>query len=339
MFEPTVAGDDPDMGYRFDHAESVAAGFHRVAGEQLDAAVTDLESGVHDDPAEAVHDCRKRCKKIRALIRVVRPAIGDERYRAVNDTARDAARELSALRDATATDDTYQRVLAVSAPPTGERAAVVDRVAELLAERRSAVETELGADHPAFGRARQLLAQTRRAVDDAVRALEAGDVDVRDDWDLVGPGIALTYRRGRRAMYAAIDEPSGERFHEWRKRVKYSWYHVRLIEPTAPDLLGPRADLLHDLSAALGDAHDMVVLSNWLRGDDPEVARMGNVTPISTLVDSARSTLEANAVAHGRAVFAERPVHYRRRLGRYWSAWRAHGPHPDLGGLDEVLAD
>lgn len=338
MFEPTVAGDAPAMGYRFLHDESVAAGFRRIADEQLDSAVADLDDVVHTDPPEAVHDCRKRCKKLRGLVRAVRPAIGDERYHAVNDAARDAARALSTLRDATALQATYGRLLAASAPPEAERAEVIDRVAELLAGRRAAVEADLTADHPAIGQARRLLDTGRIAVDDAVRALDDADVDRADDWELLGPGIRTTYRRGRRAMAAAIDDPSGERFHEWRKRVKYGWYHVRLVESAAPDLLGQRADLLHDLGDALGDAHDMVVLSSWLRSDDADLARLPDLTPVLTVVDSARSMLEASAVSHGRAVFAERPGHHDRRLGEYWRSWRIHGPHPTLGDLDDVLA-
>jgi CHAD domain-containing protein len=320
------------MGYRFEHGESVSDGVRRIAGEQLDSAVDDLVEVVHDDPPEAVHDCRKRCKKVRALIRVVRPAIGDERYRAVNDSARDAARELSVLRDATAIHETYRRLLDISTPPDGVRAEVVDLVGDLLAERRAAVETELSADHPAIDRARALLDATRLAIDEAAAALDDGD-----DWELLGPGIVLTYRRARRAMAAAIDEPTGERFHEWRKRVKYGWYHVRLVEPAAPALLGRRADVQHDLAGALGDAHDMVVLSNWLRSDDPGLARLPDLTPVHALVGSARSSLEAAAVAHGRTVFAERPKHYGRRLGGYWSTWRQHGGRPRLGDLEDVL--
>lgn len=334
MFEANHAGDDPDMGYRFEHDESIAAGVRRIGDEQLGAAIVDLDDGVHDAPADAVHDCRKRCKKLRGLIRIVRPTIGDDRYHAVNDHARDAARMLSALRDATAIDETYGRLLAVSAPPDRERADVVDDVAEVLAERRAAVETELSADHPAIGRARQLLDRAGAALEDAVRAIPTGD-----SWDLLGPGITTTYRRGRRAMTAAVDEPTGERFHEWRKRVKYGWYHLRLVEPAAPALLGRRADLLHDLSDALGDAHDMVVLSNRLRGDDVELARLGDLAPVLSLVDSARSMLEASAVAHGRALFAERPKHHVGRLGTYWDAWRSHGPQPPLGELDDVLGE
>ena len=46
-----------------------------------------------------VHDVRKRCKKVRGLLRLVRPGLGPD-YRRANADVRDAARELSSLRDA-----------------------------------------------------------------------------------------------------------------------------------------------------------------------------------------------------------------------------------------------
>ena len=53
-------------------------------------------------------------------------------------------------------------------------------------------------------------------------------------------------------------EPTG--VHEWRKRTKDAGYHVRLLRDAAPSILEPLEDRFHDLSDALGDAHDLVVI-------------------------------------------------------------------------------
>ena len=55
--------------------EDVESGIRRVAYEQLDKCLDELD----DDSLEAhatVHQARKRCKKLRGLVRLVRPALG-----------------------------------------------------------------------------------------------------------------------------------------------------------------------------------------------------------------------------------------------------------------------
>ena len=91
---------------------SVQAGVQRIALSQVNAAIEEI-----DDPAlgphETVHQVRKRCKKLRGLIRLVRsvfPAYEDE-----NAAFRDAARTLSFVRDAEAKAETYDLVTAAFA--------------------------------------------------------------------------------------------------------------------------------------------------------------------------------------------------------------------------------
>jgi hypothetical protein len=56
------------MSYRLHFNETLAEGFPRIASEQIDRAVTELtaEDAV---AADVVHQVRKRCKKIRGLLR------------------------------------------------------------------------------------------------------------------------------------------------------------------------------------------------------------------------------------------------------------------------------
>lgn len=45
----------------------------------------------------------------------------------------------------------------------------------------------------------------------------------------IEPGLVRTYRRARKALRTAYATPTPEHFHEWRKRVNYHWYHLRLL--------------------------------------------------------------------------------------------------------------
>jgi CHAD domain-containing protein len=316
------------MSYVLTTDDTVGDAVRRVAAEQLGDAIDDLAELVDDDPAEAIHDARKRCKKVRGLVRAVRPSLGDDAYRVANDTARDAARELSELRDATAMMETFRLAVDRSAlDVTGDddTAVAIRSVEQALSERHREAVSQLSSDHPRVERARQLLIAARAES-------ERWTLD-DDGWDAIAGGVAKTYKRGRKAFGTASEAPVGENFHEWRKRVKYTWYHLRLIGDTAPRVLDPLADAFHDLSDALGDAHDMRVLADALPslGDD-----IADVRPVEQLLGGYRTVLEGRAVVLGARLYAESMSAFTDRLGAYWSACERFGPEDDVGDIDSL---
>jgi CHAD domain-containing protein len=307
------------MAYAIKRKESVAEAVRRIACEQVDGALGNLEHP--EDMEEAVHDCRKRCKKMRGLVRLVRPAIGDA-YRPANEVFRDAARELSGIRDSHVLLVTFDGLLASD----GGRDDLDDVRTGLQAK---AEETTLAGDE-----------QAERIVR-ARRLLEAGRAQI-DEWEFSGDGFGVlagglkrTYRRGRKALRRAVASPSPARFHDWRKEAKYSWYHVRLLERTAPSVLGPLAGLFHDLGDALGDAHDLVVFEDHLRASPGDFA--GSVEPVVALAERFRADLERRATRLGARLYAEPPGAFAARMGAYWDAQRRAGKELEVGELAELF--
>ena len=120
-----------------------------------------LDQMDHDRPSdvnEVVHEVRKRCKEVRAAARLVRTSLGPE-YREFNSSVRDAAALLAPIRDAYATQGTFEQ-LGVSPdllsddnspdPAPAGADALDDRVAAarrlLKASRRKAKHWELADD-------------------------------------------------------------------------------------------------------------------------------------------------------------------------------------------------
>ena len=92
------------MAFAVRPEESLRKGIRRIARremEEIRAHVTKTANGSRD---AAVHEARKCCKKLRALLRLVRPAISARTYRDENTAFRDAARPLTAVRDAKVLD-------------------------------------------------------------------------------------------------------------------------------------------------------------------------------------------------------------------------------------------
>ncbi len=83
--------------------ESGSAGIDRILEGKIDAAIGHVDGGM--DRHETVHEVRKRCKEIRAALRLVRGVLPT--YSAENAHYRDAARRLSDIRDAQALVETF----------------------------------------------------------------------------------------------------------------------------------------------------------------------------------------------------------------------------------------
>lgn len=103
------------MPYRLEPDRPVGEDVRRVALACIDDVRTHVDQlgtpGMDGNATEtAVHETRKRCKELRGLLRLVRPALGSQ-YGRLNAHDRDAAKELSTLRDAQTLLDTEARHL------------------------------------------------------------------------------------------------------------------------------------------------------------------------------------------------------------------------------------
>ena len=139
--------------------------------------------------------------------------------------------------------------------------------------------------------------------------------------DAIGGGLKRSYRRGRKAFRQARARPDDEHLHEWRKRAKDTWYHLRLIAPVCGEGIRGEAKDAHALADLLGDDHDLAVLRERLIAHGHEVAT--DVDALLGLVDHRRAQLQSEAMLAGERVYAERPKAFMRRIHRCWHAGRA----------------
>jgi CHAD domain-containing protein len=285
--------------YRLREGRPLSDELRRTARGRIDDAMDELRGTSDSTPEEAVHEARKDMKKLRALLRLARGGLGEETFARENACFRDAARELAGTRDADVMLETLD---------------ALDLPAGLGWELRKAIQAEREGAGPdgreaAARSAAAMLKEARRRVDDW--PLE------RDSFDALADGLERTYRRGRRSLRAAQEEPTAEALHDWRKRVKDLWYHHTLLRELWPPVMRAAGDEAHELSDRLGDDHDLVVLAAWVRGHletDPE---------FSEAVIRRRGELQDEAFALGARLYAEKPSAYRRRLERLWTASEA----------------
>lgn len=320
----TGAGYSMDMGYELQRDETIADGVRRIAHEQLDNAFESFGETGSGDVEEAVHDIRKRCKKLRGLVRLVRPGMEDT-YQRANTTFRDAARELSPIRDAHALLETFDDLLTAHAGQVPEGGVAAVRGA--LVRRADAASAAVREQQGRIERAAELMEAERSRVD---------DWPVPDSFDAIAAGVAKTYKRGRKGLGRSVASPTTEHFHEWRKRAKYSWYHVRLLHQSARSVLDPLASVLHDLSDALGDDHDLAVLGEQLEAGPDEFGGHDQIDAARLLLEGRRADLQRRAVSLGSRLYVEEPEVFAERLGGYWEVWQDLGDELEAGEIEDL---
>ena len=160
--------------------------------------------------------------------------------------------------------------------------------------------------------------------------VEQWALDDCDDDTLVA-GAARAYARGREAFAAARQDPSPERLHDWRKRVKDLWYRQRLLADAWPGPVKAFADECDRLGELLGDDHDLAVLAALLSAADADAEAAPpsvNVNRMLELIAARRDQLKDEAFALGRHVYAEKPKAFARRMDVYLTTARAREQEP-----------
>lgn len=285
------------MAFAFEHGKGVAGQVRDIAREQLEKAIEQAASGGDFD--STVHAVRRRCKKLRGLLRLVQLRFED--FGKENRALRDAANALGASRDAAVAVETFDGLV-----------------------------TEAGGDFPSgtIGALREHLVggvsaenDQGQALADFVRALEAVERRV-GKWRFGGRGVVLiteglgmTYGRmrkgGRLAHQLGIDED----LHEWRKHVKHHLYHVSLLRRAAPEALKPRLKMLDMLGELLGDHHNLSVLRDTLSGGGFAADMLDAV---NVAIGERQAELASQAFALGDQLTVEKPKALERRFAGYW---------------------
>ena len=304
------------MPFQFKRREKTDSGVRRMAHEQITRILSEIEAAPEGQHV-AIHNVRKRCKKLRSLIRLVRSEFaGKKSYARENASIRDAARLLSGLRDAQSIIEAYDALIDRDDLPSKSEG--LDQVRQLLIARRDEATDEQSS---LADRVEQFQQAMRAALKRAGR-WKFGSSNFR----LLQQGLEQTYSNGLAAMQHANHKPTTENFHEWRKHVKYHWHHLEMVKSIWDEPLAARIGAAKTLSEYLGDDHDLAVLTEVIKEPafetiDPETRKL-----LTKLIESRRAELQSQAAALGKRMYAEQPSAFTKRMKAYWKAWRKDVP-------------
>jgi CHAD domain-containing protein len=248
-------------------------------------------------------------------VRLVRPVLPT--YSEENAHYRDAARRISEIRDANAAVETFDDLVEPAAEADGTLDG--DTLADIratLVDRRDTIAAEQSLDKR-LSAVRADLLEGRERIDDLPIATEG--------YDAVAGGLRKSYKRARNRMSDAYDDPEFERFHEWRKRIKYHRYHTRLLRQVWVDPMKERRAQLKTLSDIIGDENDLAEFAMTMHDEelfDPETRET-----LDRLIHGKRSERHRRGRPLGERLFAEHPDQLVDRIGTYWEATSEYDPN------------
>jgi len=236
-------------------------------------------------PGESVHGARRKIKSLRSLLRLMKPALGESAFRAVNDALRDAADALAGQRRAEALVAATEKFLVSKEEANGywRHLAEAHREAGL-----AGVSSDTG------------LEAARASLARAATAMASSEL-VDESGDMLGIGLTRHYAKARRLLRRGFASGNAEDLHDARKFVIHHLHHLGLLAPhLAP--VRKRMGALERLRGFLGDLNDLDELEQLARVHDrtasPEAARR---------MSKARARLVVKAEAAANRLFHQKP--------------------------------
>jgi len=298
------------MPYKFKPALTVPENVKRIASEEMRSAIEHLRGKAGVSREESVHEVRKSIKKTRALLRLVRPELG-QFFAEENGDLRDTGHRLSELRDAGALIAVLDNLSKQTRSATAKRS--VSAIRRSLTRQKERLEKEAASC--------KLMPSLAGALVRARRSVRYWPLET-DGFAAVEAGLQKTFRDGRKALAQARKTGLREDFHEWRKRVKDHWYHVRLLNKLSGGVLDGYEQSLKELEDALGEDLNLAILTERVQS---MAGNGGGVKPNSLIkaMDSQRNMLRDRALAIGERVYAEKPRQFARQVQQLWKDRKA----------------
>ncbi|MGA2177172.1 MAG: CHAD domain-containing protein [Verrucomicrobiota bacterium] len=282
------------MSYRIEKGEGLAQAFGRIAAEEMDLAMTQLG---RRHRGEAVHNARKALKRLRALLRSLRVAFPKKLFRAENQRLAAAGRKISPLRDLHVQLRMLERLRGAPGPARA-------RLQRQLLRRQSSFIRRI----PALRKTvREMLRVSRQSIASwPLRHATAADL---------AAGLQRIYKQGRTAFKTARRNPTAQNLHEWRKKAKLLGYGFELIQGLGPGKFSGTIRCANRLTDALGDDHDLFMVSQALRREHRSLPAR-DFRPLAKRISARRAKLQKHAFKLAARLYREKPGPFGERLDR-----------------------
>ncbi len=251
---------------------------------------------------ENVHQTRLCFKRIRSFLRLTQSAFADGTYNELNIYYRDQSRLLSSNRDITAIIDICQDMLIRSRSDSVK----LFLKKYILAQKRNRKETTL---NPDLQRTTQTMIKSLRETADKINSLEISG----ETHECLAFGEKKVYKKGLSLLETVRENPDDHMLHEWRKQVKYLWYHYVFLNSFWPGIMNAHAKQTQKLSQWLGKYNDYVILE---KGLNQPVVYNNSKKPatLSRSIKRSKEKLAQESIKLGQKIYLLSPFDFERLM-------------------------
>jgi CHAD domain-containing protein len=225
------------MDFQISKKEKPGAGLRRILLNEMKAARCELQGrGEGCTEKEAIHLFRKRCKRIRSLLHLARPALG-RKFEKWEAQVAQMARDLSATRDRAVMGESLRWLGLATCGEAEDLRTGVSRMPEMLA-----------------------MAKRFKKLRGEVKKLKFAEIDGDKLWS----AFSETRQRLRLEWKRVSRQPSDDRLHRLRRWANYYRHQLNALSECAPEKNQKVERQLAKLIEAIGKAHDLQVLRDHL---------------------------------------------------------------------------
>jgi len=307
------------MAIQLKYEEDFSRGLKRLILNECQNSLEYLRNANTDNYRhETVHEVRKSYKKIRACLRLVRDQI--DFFKEENRWFRDQAREISELRDSTA----ILEVLHILRNQYKDflKAETFQMLDEKLRIYRKHLANQ-------YFHQVDKLSVLQQALEEKAEEIPEWNIQVYT-FEGVKKGLKRTYKRGYKGLEKVNNSGDIKDFHEWRKRVKYTCYHLDVLNRIRPKMFTSWEDELHDITDLTGTMHDLYNLKLTIKKLDHSFQDINERTLFHTLLEKYQDLMGEHAILKGKKFYTDSPDEFCERVQVFWKMHSKEIKDPDL---------
>lgn len=277
----------------------------------IEYQVSKMIHGLSDESIskrDGIHEMRRRSKKIRALLRLVQDNISSDVYRQENKCFSALSRTFNDVRDAEVLLETFAKVKEHLGL---ERKGCLGEIEEALGknlneERHKQLDENQGINGVVMG------------LQQALSRLNDWEIEGQG-WSVLGAGILKTYGQGQVHLSQALALPSMTRIHEWRKKVRYLGFQLKLLQFLHPQVK-KKFSQFAALGSLLGYHHDLAVLRETLLKNALGLKDSHSTSVLVDHMDMLSRGIEREVFVLGTHLFIKKPEKFEQSIKKYWES-------------------
>ncbi len=285
--------------------EEVSSASKRILNEQYDFIINSCKNT--EDLDRSVHDIRKSSKRIRAVLRLLKPDLPPEVYRRETSFLKETSRKFATARNFHVFEEEFKNITSagiLKLSPDAENAIKQ----HLKEKKKEAFDLLIGLN---------MFTLIMRKTEEAKERIN------ELDYSSLGPhtvykGIGKTFAWGQKQMMHSQQFPTDENLHEMRKRIKTLMYLVRLIKDVSPDFFNGYYKGLKSASLALGDDHNMAELTDYIDAMNDELVPVEEKQKIEVYISSQRQQIQLEVWPEIAKLYTGQAAEFSKRVKAYW---------------------